>query len=79
MKQVVKTLFVMLSIAMCLTSDTALYATQVESGKFQVQRSELRSSENSVACATTTSKPLYWDGLSWTPATSTRPCESLLP
>ena len=79
MKQVVKTLFVMLSIAMCLTSDTASSATRVPSSKFQVQESAKRSSTYSVAFATTTPRPLYWDGRNWTPLTSTRPCESPLP
>ena len=77
MKQIVKTLLVMLSIAMCLTSDTASYATLAPSGKLPVQKIEPRSSKNSVAFVGTTPKPLYWECQNWTPLVPMLPSESI--
>ncbi len=79
MKQIVKTLLVMLSIVMCLTSDTASYTTLALSGKYQVLKSEPHSSENSVAFASTTLKPQYWECQNWTPLQVMPPCGYPLP
>ena len=79
MKQLVKTLVAMLLIAMCLTSDTASYATQVQSYKFQVPRSEQSSSMNSSVCVSSGQRLLYWENQRWTPLGVMRPCGSTLP
>lgn len=84
MKQFVKTLTAMLLIALCLTSDTALSASQVQSSKFQVPRSELRSSTSFASCVNNGQMPKSWDCLSClrqaqAPIIPTLPCTYLMP
>ena len=79
MKQFVKTLAAMLLIALCLTSDTASSATQVQSSKIQVPRSEPLLSASSVGSAATGPRPPSWACPNWTPLQVTLPSESPLP
>ena len=86
MTQLLKAALVSLVIALSLTSDTALSASQVQgswtsqatksSARFKVQESAKRSSTYSVAFATTTPRPLYWDGRNWMFQPATLPCAS---
>ena len=61
MKQTVKMLLAMLLIAMCLTSDTASYMTQVQCLKLKVQVSAKRLSVNYAAGGTTGRKLPSWE------------------
>ena len=76
MTQPLKAAVVSLVIALSLTSDTALSASQVQSSKFQVPRSELRSSNSFVNSVNSGQMPKSWDCLSWTPLQVTLPCGS---
>ena len=79
MKQFVKTLVAMLLIAMCLTSDTAQYASQVQGSRFKVQVSEPLLSANSAASVNTGQRLQYWENPKWIPLQVTLPCEYPLP
>ena len=79
MKQIVKALLVMLSIAMCLTSDTALSASQVQGSRFKVPRSEPLLSASSVGFVGTTPIPRYWECRNWIPQVHTLQSEYLRP
>ena len=79
MKQLVKTLLAMLLIAMCLTSDTAQYASQFQGSRFKVQVSEPLLSANSAASAVTGPKPPSWENQKWIPLQVTLPCTYPLP
>ena len=76
MTQLLKAALVSLVIALSLTSDTASSASQVQGSRFKVQESAKRSSTYSVAFATTTPRPLYWDGRNWMFQPATLPCAS---
>ena len=73
--QLLKAVTVSLIIAMCLTSDCASSSAQVQSSKFQVPRSELRSSTSSCGSAATGQRLPSWEYQSWTPLQATLPCE----
>ena len=75
MKQAVKNLFVMLGIVMCLVSDTALSATQVQNSRLKVQESARRLSMNSVAFAGTGRRLPSWECRNWTPPLRMLLCE----
>lgn len=79
MTQLLKAVVVSLVIALSLTSDTASYATQVQSSKFQVPKSEPLLSANSAASAVTGPKPPSWENQKWIPLQVTLPCEYPLP
>ena len=74
MKQFVKTLTAMLLIALCLTSDTALNASQFKSSKFKVQESARHLSMNSVVFVNTGQRPPSWVYRKSTPPPLTPPC-----
>ena len=84
MTQLLKAAVVSLVIALSLTSDTALSASQVQSSKFQVPRSELRLSTSFASCVNSGQMPKSWDCLSClrqaqAPIIPTLPCTYLMP
>ena len=79
MIQIVKTLTATSLIAMCLTSDTASYATRVASLKLQVPRRAKCLSVNSAAFVNTGQKLQSWEYQRWIPLLVTLPSKSLKP